>query len=143
MPQSERRIHPAATHAVSVCRINPAFRVSSSQNFPLFISIIAFNSSRVRLHRDRLFAPLKQDFGFESFRPLQEEIIRDSLAGGMCSLCFQLPALIRPGLTVVVSPLIALMKDQVDALSAAGAEAMVTAARRGRTVGSAGPGRHP
>jgi ATP-dependent DNA helicase RecQ len=73
---------------------------------------------------------LKQYFGFASFRPLQEEIIRDSLAGkdvfallptgGGKSLCFQLPALIRDGLTVVVSPLIALMKDQVDALQASG-----------------------
>jgi ATP-dependent DNA helicase RecQ len=83
--------------------------------------------------RDQLFAPLKQFFGFSSFRPLQEEIIRDSLAGkdvfavlptgGGKSLCFQLPALVRPGLTVVVSPLIALMKDQVDALQAAGVAA--------------------
>ncbi len=73
---------------------------------------------------------LKQYFGFRSFRPLQEEIMRDALAGrdvfallptgGGKSLCFQLPALARPGLTLVVSPLIALMKDQVDALVAAG-----------------------
>jgi ATP-dependent DNA helicase RecQ len=73
---------------------------------------------------------LKQYFGFTSFRPLQEEIIRDALAGrdvfallptgGGKSLCFQLPALVRPGLTVVVSPLIALMKDQVDAMKASG-----------------------
>ena len=76
---------------------------------------------------------LKQYFGFTSFRPLQEEIIRDALAGrdvfallptgGGKSLCFQLPALTRDGLTVVVSPLIALMKDQVDALQAAGVAA--------------------
>jgi ATP-dependent DNA helicase RecQ len=87
----------------------------------------------VTLHRDQLFAPLKQFFGFSSFRPLQEEIIRDALAGkdvfavlptgGGKSLCFQLPALVQPGLTVVVSPLIALMKDQVDALQAAGVAA--------------------
>src|SRR5947208_14888967 len=80
-----------------------------------------------------LLALLKQYFGFASFRPLQEEIIRDALAakdvfallptGGGKSLCFQLPALVRPGLTVVVSPLIALMKDQVDALQAAGVAA--------------------
>src|SRR5438132_9550493 len=76
---------------------------------------------------------LKQSFGFDSFRPLQEKIIRDALAGrdvfallptgGGKSLCFQLPALVRPGLTVVVSPLISLMKDQVDALTASGVAA--------------------
>ncbi len=76
---------------------------------------------------------LKKYFGFTSFRPLQEEIIRDTLAGkdvfavlptgGGKSLCFQLPALARSGLTVVISPLIALMKDQVDALQAAGVAA--------------------
>ena len=76
---------------------------------------------------------LKQYFGFRSFRPLQEEIIRDALAGkdvfallptgGGKSLCFQLPAMARAGLTVVVSPLIALMKDQVDALQASGVPA--------------------
>lgn len=85
------------------------------------------------LRCERLLAPLKQFFGFSSFRPLQEEIVRDSLAGkdvfavlptgGGKSLCFQLPALLRPGLTIVVSPLIALMKDQVDALQAAGVAA--------------------
>jgi len=77
-----------------------------------------------------LLPALKEHFGFTSFLPLQEEIIGDSLAGrdvfallptgGGKSLCFQLPALARPGLTVVVSPLIALMKDQVDALRTAG-----------------------
>jgi ATP-dependent DNA helicase RecQ len=99
----------------------------------LFSRETAFYSSLVTLYRDPLFAPLKQYFGFSSFRPLQEEIIRDALAGrdvfavlptgGGKSLCFQLPALVQPGLTVVVSPLIALMKDQVDALQAAGVAA--------------------
>ena len=80
--------------------------------------------------RTHLLSALKQHFGFTSFRPLQAEIIADALAdrdvfallptGGGKSLCYQLPALLRPGLTVVVSPLIALMKDQVDALAAAG-----------------------
>jgi ATP-dependent DNA helicase RecQ len=80
-----------------------------------------------------LLALLKQYFGYETFRPLQEDIIRDALAGkdvlallptgGGKSLCFQLPALARDGLTVVVSPLIALMKDQVDALQASGVPA--------------------
>ncbi len=78
-------------------------------------------------------AALKTHFGFDSFRPLQREIIdavmdgRDVAAilptGGGKSLCFQLPALMRDGLTLVVSPLIALMKDQVDALTANGAPA--------------------
>ena len=84
-------------------------------------------------HHDRndpLLRPLKATFGYTSFRPLQREIIAASLAGrdtfallptgGGKSLCFQLPALVRDGLTVVVSPLIALMKDQVDALQASG-----------------------
>jgi len=76
---------------------------------------------------------LKQYFGFSSFRPLQQEIIQDALAGrdtfallptgGGKSLCFQLPALARDGLTVVISPLIALMKDQVDAMQASGVAA--------------------
>src|SRR5258707_10703713 len=69
---------------------------------------------------------LKKHCGYDEFRPLQEEIVTDALAGrdvfalmptgGSNSLCFQLPALLRDGLTIVVSPLISLMKDQVDAL---------------------------
>jgi ATP-dependent DNA helicase RecQ len=80
-----------------------------------------------------LLSLLKQYFGFTSFRPLQEEIIRDALAGndvfallptgGGKSLCFQLSALARSGLTVVISPLIALMKNQVDAMQASGVAA--------------------
>ncbi|SDZ94171.1 DNA helicase RecQ [Rubrimonas cliftonensis] len=78
-------------------------------------------------------ALLKTVFGFEDFRPGQREIVdavingRDVLAimptGGGKSLCYQLPALARDGLTVVVSPLIALMRDQVRALQAAGVPA--------------------
>lgn len=84
----------------------------------------------MRSDAPELLPLLKRYFGFSSFRPLQEEIVRDALAGkdvfallptgGGKSLCFQLPAMTRPGLTVVVSPLIALMKDQVDSLQASG-----------------------
>jgi ATP-dependent DNA helicase RecQ len=77
---------------------------------------------------------LKTTFGYDTFRPLQREIIenvlnrRDSLAimptGGGKSLCYQIPALLFDGLTVVVSPLIALMKDQVEQMRAAGVPAL-------------------
>jgi ATP-dependent DNA helicase RecQ len=70
-----------------------------------------------------LQAALKRVFGFDRFRPGQEAVVRDALAardvlalmptGGGKSLCFQLPALLQPGVTLVVSPLIALMQDQV------------------------------
>ena len=80
-----------------------------------------------------LFRALKKHFGYDQFRPLQKEIIEDALAGrdvfalmptgGGKSLCFQLPALVRNGLTIVVSPLISLMKDQVDALQTSGIHA--------------------
>jgi len=78
-------------------------------------------------------ALLRDVFGFRGYRPHQEEIVEHVVAGGDAfvlmptgggkSLCYQLPALVRPGLTVVVSPLISLMKDQVDALQASGVAA--------------------
>jgi ATP-dependent DNA helicase RecQ len=76
---------------------------------------------------------LEKTFGYSSFRGQQEEIIDTVIAGGDAlvlmptgggkSLCYQVPALVRPGTGVVISPLIALMQDQVDALAAVGARA--------------------
>lgn len=73
---------------------------------------------------------LKRYFGFSEFRPLQREIVEAAMAGRDVfalmptgagkSLCFQLPAAMLPGVTIVISPLIALMKDQVDAMTATG-----------------------
>jgi len=76
---------------------------------------------------------LRETFGFEAFRPGQEAVVERLLAGrsalavfptgGGKSLCYQLPALLLEGVTVVVSPLIALMKDQVEALARSGVAA--------------------
>jgi ATP-dependent DNA helicase RecQ len=81
---------------------------------------MSFNLSGVMVE---LTAALKQIFGFEGFRAGQEAVVRDALAardvlalmptGGGKSLCFQLPAMLQSGVTLVVSPLIALMQDQV------------------------------
>src|ERR1700741_3518435 len=83
--------------------------------------------------QDRAIEILRSVFGYDSFRGQQADVIGHVVAGGDAlvlmptgggkSLCYQIPALIRPGLGVVVSPLIALMKDQVDALRQAGVRA--------------------
>src|SRR5437660_6915450 len=83
---------------------------------------------------DALKQVIERHWGFRALRPLQEQAMRavldgrDSLVvmptGGGKSLCYQAPAVLRGGTTVVVSPLIALMKDQVDSLKACGVPAV-------------------
>ncbi|MBF0695093.1 MAG: ATP-dependent DNA helicase RecQ [Flavobacterium sp.] len=85
------------------------------------------NSSEIDIHKE-----LKKYFGFSQFKGLQEDVIKSILSrkntfvimptGGGKSLCYQLPALIREGTAIVVSPLIALMKNQVDAIRSLSSE---------------------
>src|SRR5262245_27994771 len=99
---------------------------------------------------------LQSCWGYQEFRPLQQKAIaaavagRDSVVvlptGGGKSLCYQLPAALLPGLAVVVSPLISLMKDQVDALTelgipAAAVHSALTAAQRQQVAGDIRAGR--
>jgi len=91
---------------------------------------------------DRALEVLNEYWGYDSFRPKQEDIVRTALegrdvlailpTGGGTSVCFQVPAMIRPGVAIVVTPLIALMKDQVQNLTDRGIKALCINAGMGR-----------
>ncbi|NLY38354.1 MAG: DNA helicase RecQ [Firmicutes bacterium] len=105
---------------------------------------------------ERAQALLKEHFGYTAFKPGQEKVISSLLAGGDTlaimptgagkSVCYQVPALIFGGITLVISPLIALMKDQVDGMTASGIPATfinssLRSAEVGRRLEQAGQGR--
>lgn len=95
------------------------------------LQLAEFSTNKIKM--SSIHDTLHQVFGLQEFRPFQREIIERLVAGGDAfvlmptgggkSLCYQLPALHRPGLGIVISPLISLMKDQVDALQANGVRA--------------------
>src|ERR1700733_14473981 len=89
---------------------------------------------------------LRKTYGYDSFRGQQGEIVEHVIAGGNAfvlmptgggkSLCYQIPALVRPGVGIIISPLIALMQDQVDALTQLGIKAAaINSSMTGESIG--------
>src|ERR687885_1103487 len=116
--------------------MNPGNRVSAGCVRLMFAVQFPFAHTpmtHAAANMDEALAALRRFFGFEDFREGQREVVEAVLAGhdtvvvmptgGGKSLCYQLPALLLEGVTVVVSPLIALMKDQIDFLTGRGVQA--------------------
>ncbi|HET8901966.1 MAG TPA: RecQ family ATP-dependent DNA helicase, partial [Holophagaceae bacterium] len=124
---SELRTLPIESRGPRLDALRGLYRAEPSRFTPAILSELK------ALATPDLRERLKITFGFDAFRPGQEEIIRAVLAGRDCigvmptgagkSLTYQLPARVLGGTTLVISPLIALMKDQVDALTEAGVKA--------------------
>src|SRR5579859_1566713 len=127
----------SATRSITMSISNGCFLVilagPVSRIFRFSVMIPAMTMQTTKARQADVLARLRSTFGFHSFRPIQGDVVEAILrgqdvfvllpTGGGKSLCYQLPALLLDGLTVVVSPLIALMKDQVDALEAMGVAA--------------------
>ncbi|EGF83667.1 hypothetical protein BATDEDRAFT_85181 [Batrachochytrium dendrobatidis JAM81] len=94
----------------------PRSIIATGELGPVASSMTTHQSSYTELLKSKIHHTLKSIFGLADFRGEQERIILSTLQGGGKSLTFQLPALISPGITLVISPLIALIQNQVDAL---------------------------
>jgi ATP-dependent DNA helicase RecQ len=123
------KIEPGSKRRLALIQIIERFSDNDFEAFAYTLQLL----EPVQPPMTSILATLQKVFGLQEFRPWQREIIEQVLGGGDAfvlmptgggkSLCYQLPALHRKGLAIVVSPLISLMKDQVDALQANGVNA--------------------
>ena len=144
LPEEHGADHPAAKSYLSAAWVQECSPVAREVKVcywdTLFAALVSFSKKKLEISHSLRFTMhraqsiRKAIFGFETFWPLQEKVIahilskKDALVvlptGGGKSLCYQIPALVFAGLTIVVSPLISLMKDQVDQLREYGVPAL-------------------